>query len=204
MHKILLIDDEEDILRVLSMSLRSDGHDVVTANSGEEGLAVFGKESPGIILTDIRMPGMDGLEVLRRIKALNPDVEVIIITGHGDVDAAIESLQHGASDFINKPVKDRALSIALKRAEEKLGIRRQLKEYTDDLENMVTIATEEFERKSNFQAKLIRSSNDGIVATDDEGSVFSGCSANIRGTDGRRPYQRGTAVDRDHDYLQYR
>jgi len=171
MHKILLIDDEEDILRVLSMSLRSDGHDVVTANSGEYGLAVFEKESPGIILTDIRMPGMDGLELLRRIKARNQDVEVIIITGHGDVDAAIEALQHGASDFINKPVKDEALSIALKRAEEKLGMRRQLKEYTDDLENMVTIATEEFERKSNFQAKLIRSSNDGIVATDDEWKI---------------------------------
>jgi len=171
MHKILLIDDEEVILRVLSMSLRSDGYEVLTANNGEEGLAVFQKESPHIVLTDIKMPGMDGLEVLRRTKTLNPDVEVIIITGHGDIDAAIDALQHGASDFINKPVKDEALSIALKRAEEKLSIRQQLREYTEDLENMVKIATEEFERKSNFQAKLIRSSNDGIVATDDEWKI---------------------------------
>ncbi len=171
MQKILLIDDEEAIVRVLSMSLRSDGYDVVTANSGEQGLENFEKEKPGIVLTDIRMPGMDGLEVLRRIKAIDPDVEVIIITGHGDIDAAVEALQHGASDFINKPVRDEALSIALKRAEEKLNIRRQLKEYTDDLENMVKIATEEFERKSNFQARLIGSSLDGIVATDDEWKI---------------------------------
>jgi len=171
MQKILLIDDEEVILRVLSMSLRSDGYEVVTADCGEKGLEVFKIESPRIVLTDIKMPGMDGLEVLRRIKALQPEAEVIIITGHGDIDAAIDALQHGASDFINKPVKDEALSIALKRAEEKLEIRRQLKEHTFDLENMVKIATEEFERKSNFQAKLIRSSNDGIIATDDEWKV---------------------------------
>jgi len=171
MPKILLIDDEEVILRVLSMSLKSDGHDVVTADCGEKGLEVFEEESPQIVLTDIKMPGMDGLEVLRRIKALKPEVEVIIITGHGDIDAAIEALQNGASDFINKPVKDEALSVALKRAEEKLSIRRQLEEYTFDLESMVKIATEEFERQSNFQAKLIRSSNDGIIATDDEWKI---------------------------------
>ena len=67
MQKILLIDDEEAIVRVLAMSLRSDGYDVVTAYSGEEGLKVFKEESPQIILTDIKMPGMDGLEVLKHI-----------------------------------------------------------------------------------------------------------------------------------------
>jgi len=168
MEKILLIDDEEDIVRVLSMSLKSDGYDVVSALSGKEGLEVFKKESPDIILTDIKMPGMDGIEVLKKVKKINPETEVIIITGHGDIDTAIEALQHGASDFINKPVKDEALSIALDRAKEKIDIRQKLKEYTDDLENMVKIATEEVKRKSDFQTKLIKSSNDGIVATDDD------------------------------------
>jgi len=170
--KILLIDDEVDIVRVLSMSLKVDGYDVVTAYSGEEGLDVFTKESPDVILTDIKMPGMDGLEVLRKIKELNPEVEVIIITGHGDIDSAIEALQNGASDFINKPIRDEALSIALNRAKEKLDMRQKLKEYTDDLENMVKIATEEIRRKSEFQTKLITSSNDGIVATDDEWKII--------------------------------
>ncbi len=170
--KILLIDDEEVNVRVLGMSLKADGYQVVSAYSGEEGLEVFKKESPPIVLTDIKMPGMDGLEVLKRIKEINAEVEVIIVTGHGDRDAAITALQYGASDFINKPIRDEALAVALKRAHEKLAIRRQLKEYTTDLETMVKIATEEFERKSNFQAKLIRSSNDGIVATDDEDKII--------------------------------
>lgn len=172
MEKILLIDDEETILRVLARSLKSDGYDVVTARSGDEGIKVFIKESPQIILTDIKMPGMDGLEVLRRIKDIQPEAEVIIITGHGDIDSAIESLQYGASDFINKPVKDEALSIALERAREKIDIRRQLKEYTTDLETMCQIATEEVRRKSNFTDRLIKSSNDGVVATDDEWKVI--------------------------------
>ena len=166
MPKILLIDDEADILRVLSMSLRSDGYDVITALSGEEGLALFEKESPELILTDIKMPGMDGIEVLKRIKTLSDESEVIIITGHGDIDSAIEALQYGASDFINKPVRDKALTISLERALEKIDIKRRLRAYTHELEDQVALATQELRRRSNFQIKLIRSSNDGIVATD--------------------------------------
>ncbi len=166
LSKILLIDDEPDIVRVLSMSLRADGYEVVTALNGTEGVAAFEAEQPDIIITDIKMPGMDGIEVLGKIKSKNPETEVIIITGHGDIDNAIEALKYGASDFINKPVRDEALSVALQRAQEKLDIKRQLKEYTLDLEKKIEVATRELRRQSNFQAKLIRSSNDGIVATD--------------------------------------
>ncbi|MBN1848305.1 MAG: response regulator [Deltaproteobacteria bacterium] len=172
MEKILLIDDEEAILRVLARSLRSDGYEVITAKSGDEGIQTFIRESPQIVLTDIKMPGMDGLEVLKRIKDIQSEAEVIIITGHGDIDSAIESLQYGASDFVNKPVRDKALAIALERARKKLDIRRQLKEYTTDLENMCQIATEEVRRKSKFTDRLIKSSNDGIVATDEEWKVI--------------------------------
>ncbi len=166
MNKILLIDDEPDIVRVLSMSLKADGYDVIPAHSGIEGIEIFEREKPDIVLTDIKMPGMDGIEVLKKVKSIEPQSEVIIITGHGDIDNTIEALQYGASDFINKPVRDEALSIALKRAREKLEIKRQLREYTLDLENKIEEATREIERRSNFQIKLIRSSNDGIVATD--------------------------------------
>ena len=166
MSKILIIDDEESNVRVLAMSLRMDDHDVLTAYSGEEGLAVFKAESPELVLTDIKMPGMDGIEVLKRIKAQAPDAEVIIITGHGDIDNAIEALKFGASDFINKPVRGEVLAVAIKRAEEKRYIRRQLKEYTDTLELKVEQATREIRRQSNFLARLIGSSNDGIIATD--------------------------------------
>jgi PAS domain S-box-containing protein len=166
MNKILLIDDEPDILRVLGISLKADGYDVIPALNGAEGLEAFAKEKPSIVITDIKMPGMDGIEVLEKIKELDPDTEVIIITGHGDIDNAIESLKYGASDFINKPIRDEALSIALARAKEKLDIKRKLKEYTTDLEKKIEAATSELRRQTNFQIKLIRSSNDGIVATD--------------------------------------
>ena len=166
MNKILLIDDEADILRVLSLSLKADGYDVVTAADGEEGLAVFDREKPDIVLTDIKMPGIDGIEVLKQIKQRSDESEVIIVTGHGDFDAAIEALQFGASDFINKPVRDQALAVSLKRARERIDVKRQLKEYTLDLESKVDIATRELRRQANFQMKLIRSSNDGIVAAD--------------------------------------
>jgi len=166
MNKILLIDDEPDIVRVLGISLKADGYVVIPALSGAEGLEAFAKDKPEIVITDIKMPGMDGIEVLEKIKIIDPNTEVIIITGHGDIDNTIEALKYGASDFINKPVRDDALSIALKRAKEKLDIKRQLKEYTIDLEKKINFATKELRRQTNFQIKLIRSSNDGIVATD--------------------------------------
>ncbi len=167
MMKILLIDDEPDILRVLTRSLKADGYAVASASSGADGLAVFETDRTEIVITDIKMPGMDGIEVLKHIKTQAPDTEVIIITGHGDIDNAIEALQYGASDFINKPVRDEALSIALKRAEEKIDLNRRLKEYTHGLEDRIEEATRELRRRTNFQGKLIRSSIDGIVATDD-------------------------------------
>ena len=148
------------------MSLKADGYEVIPAHSGAEGIAAFEKEKPDIVLTDIKMPGMDGIQVLKKVKSIEPQSEVIIITGHGDIDNTIEALQYGASDFINKPVRDEALSIALKRAREKLEIKKQLREHTHNLENKVEEATREIRRRSNFQIKLIRSSNDGIVATD--------------------------------------
>ena len=168
MNKILLIDDEPDIVRVLGISLKADGYEVIPALSGAEGLEAFAREKPPIVITDIKMPGMDGIEVLEKIKALDPDTEVIIITGHGDIDNTIEALKYGASDFINKPVRDEALSIALKRAREKLEIKQKLREYTTDLEKKIEAATAELRRQTSFQTKLIRSSNDGIVATDQD------------------------------------
>jgi len=170
-NKILIVDDEEIIVRLLSMSLRSDGYETVTAHSGEQGLEVFNSETPDIVVTDIKMPGMDGLELLKKIKEIDPEKEVIIVTGHGDIDSTITALQLGASDFINKPVRDEALAIALERAKTKIEIREKLKEYTVNLEHKIAEATEEIRRKSNFQRLLIKSSNDAIVAFDHDWKV---------------------------------
>ena len=91
--KVLLVDDEEGIRKVLGISLTDMGYHVLCAEDGRQALKLFRQEKPPIVLTDIKMPGMDGIEVLRRIKQENPDTEVIVITGHGDMDLAIKSLK---------------------------------------------------------------------------------------------------------------
>jgi len=135
--QVLLVDDEPGILKVLGISLADRGYRVMTAESGEEALRVFHEARPEVILTDIKMPGMDGIELLKRIKEESPNTEVIMITGHGEMELAIQSLKYDASDFITKPIHDETLDIALRRALERLSYKKKLKEYTEDLEKLV-------------------------------------------------------------------
>ncbi|MBF0528270.1 MAG: response regulator [Deltaproteobacteria bacterium] len=134
---ILLVDDEEGIRKVLGIALRDAGYEVLTAENGLAGLRIFKEAGPQIILTDIKMPGLDGLSFLREVKKNSPDTEVIMITGHGDMDLAVKSLKYEATDFITKPINDEALEVALSRAQEKIFLKRQLKEYTERLEQLV-------------------------------------------------------------------
>jgi len=135
--KILLVDDEEGIRKVLSITLSDAGYRVFVAENGREALRIFKTESPPIVMTDIKMPGMDGIELLKNIKRENPDTEVIMITGHGDMDLAIESLKHEATDFITKPINDDIMEIALKKAHDNIIIREKLREYTQNLEALL-------------------------------------------------------------------
>lgn len=136
-NRVLLVDDEEGIRKILRLSLMESGYDVQVAASGEEALALFEKEHRSIVLTDIKMPGMDGLVLLQKIKQQSPDTEVIMITGHGDMELAVRSLQYDASDFITKPVRDEALEVALRRARERIWMKKKLQEYTEGLEQLV-------------------------------------------------------------------
>ncbi len=117
--KILVIDDEKPTLSMFKLFLAAYGYEVFTAEDGEKGLEIFKQIKPDIVFTDIKMPGIDGLEVLRRIRQSSIDSQVIIITGHGDMEKAIEALDLDASDFINKPVERAALNSALARAEKR-------------------------------------------------------------------------------------
>ena len=160
-NKILLVDDEQDLREVLEISLLDFGYTVLTAENGKEALKIFKKENPIIVLTDIKMPEMGGIELLSKIKNHNPDTEVIIITGHGDTDLAIESLKYEAIDFITKPISNDALEISLKRANDKIITRRQLEEYTNSLE---TLLREKMELQDNLSSlgMMIGSISHGI------------------------------------------
>ncbi len=119
MSKILVIDDEKATLSMFKMLLSVYGHEVLTAENGEVGIELFAAEKPDLVMTDIKMPGMDGLQVLGKIKAVSPEAEVIVITGHGDMELAIKALNLDATDFLNKPVKREDLEKALKLSEER-------------------------------------------------------------------------------------
>jgi anti-anti-sigma factor len=130
MEKILVIDDENPTLMMFRLTLAADGYEVLTAENGQEGLEVFNRERPSIVLTDIKMPGMNGIEVLKRVKEIDPSTEVIVITGHGDMDLAIQALNLDATDFINKPIQRHLLERAIKRAQER---RRLAGEQSEEL-----------------------------------------------------------------------
>ena len=132
--RVVLIDDEADIREVTALSLTDAGYQVETAADGQAGIALVQSANPQIVITDIRMPRMDGLEVLAQIKQAGSHAEVIVITAFGEMDLAIRALQLDASDFITKPIDDESLHLALQRARERYGTRKQVRDYTDLLE----------------------------------------------------------------------
>jgi signal transduction histidine kinase len=145
--RILLVDDEKDIRDVLRLPLADLGYEVLEAESGEDALRLFKSAQPPMILTDIKMPAMDGIELLQKVKHENPETEVIMITGHGDMDLAVKSLKYDATDFITKPINVDVLEIALRRAAERILTREKLREYTRNLERLVA-------EKSELQSHL--------------------------------------------------
>ncbi|MGD9946848.1 MAG: sigma 54-interacting transcriptional regulator [Desulfobulbus sp.] len=106
---ILLIDDESDLLRLWKLRLESNGYSVVTAESGEEGLAAFAAWKPDLVLTDLRMPGIDGMALFEAVRQHNKSIPVIIITAHGSIPEAVEATRQGVFSFLTKPIDGSAL-----------------------------------------------------------------------------------------------
>lgn len=111
--KILVVDDESDQCEVISYYLANRGYEVITANSTREALAKLLMERPALILLDIRMPEMDGIECLRRIRKLDEEIPVIMVTCVTDLDTAQKALELGAVDYITKPLGYSALETAI-------------------------------------------------------------------------------------------
>jgi len=120
MKKILIIDDEKSTLSMCRLFFGAYGYEVLTAENAGDGLEIFKKERPRIVMTDIKMPGPDGFSVLREIKALAPETEVIVVTGHGDEELAKKAYELEASAFLSKPLNTDEIEAALKRAGEKI------------------------------------------------------------------------------------
>jgi len=131
---ILVVDDDEDMRFTLGETLRKSGYSVTTAASGQEALNLIRADDKfSLMLLDLKMPGMDGMEVLRLSKEINPRLVVIIITAHGSRSAALEAIEHGAYDYFTKPFDINELRIVIRRALEKVSLENRLLALDRDL-----------------------------------------------------------------------
>jgi len=123
--RLLIVDDELHVRESLSRWFIEDGYDVVAASSGKEALAVLGETAVDVIITDIRMPGMDGLELQRRIREVNPNVAIVLITAYASVSTAVQALKEGAYDYVTKPFDPEELSRVVGKAATAARLRQE-------------------------------------------------------------------------------
>jgi len=139
--KILIIDDDNSLRRVLEYNLQEEGYEVQAASSGEEGLYLFGQSQPNLVITDMKMSGMDGLMVLKSIKERAPDAMVIIITAFGTVDVAVEAMKSGAYDYITKPFNREELKLTVSKALQFCGLTEENKRLKSELADKADFRT---------------------------------------------------------------
>ena len=124
--KILVVDDDKEFAQTLAEHASDIGYSVKVAHDGHEGLEMFRSDAFHVVLTDLKMPGMDGLELLHEIKRLEEKAVVVMITGYGSIEAAVKAIKMGAYDFITKPARLGEIEVVIDRALEKRHLVKQL------------------------------------------------------------------------------
>ncbi len=115
-EKVLLVDDEEEFVETLAERMRTRGMEVSTSNSGADALQLVDDEDFDVVVLDLMMPGIDGLDALQRIKRRRPDIQVVLLTGHATVEKGVEAIKQGALEFLEKPVDLASLTEAIHKA----------------------------------------------------------------------------------------
>lgn len=165
--RILVVDDERDIRDASERILSRLGFQLFTAKRGEEALQVFKDAQPALVLLDLKMPGMDGMEVLKRLREWDPALLVIVITGYATVETAIEAMKQGAYDFISKPFEPEQLRIVVNRAVEKIRLTREAKK----LEQEKARTLSDLDAEKSRLRTIIESLPDGVMVTNKKGQV---------------------------------
>ncbi len=170
---VLAIDDDETTVGVLKDLLDISGYRVLTACEGREGIEVFSEHHPDLVITDIHMPHMDGLEVLRHVRDIDDTVPVILLTGHGDLENAMRALRRGAHDFLLKPVNTDILLNTVRKGIDHCRLKRFERDYKRLLEEQVELRTQELARTNDFLRSILDSSTSvSIVMTDFDRNVL--------------------------------
>lgn len=165
--QILVVDDEQDIRDGCERILRRMSCDVLKASRGEEALEILSQQSVSIMLLDLKMPGIDGMEVLREIQNTHKEIMVIVITGYATVETAIEAMKQGAYDFIPKPFEPDHVRMVVARAKEKL----LLKWETEKLEEEKRRTLSDLDTEKSRTRTIIESLPNGVVVTNAQGQV---------------------------------
>ena len=159
--RILVIDDDPALLRSVGNYLKARGYRVYLAEGGTKGLDVLGREAVDIVITDIKMPDMDGFQVLREVRGRFPGIEVIMITAYGDIESAVRAMREGAFDFFSKPFKVEALNTALQRTVRFQTLRREKDRYRERLDRL------DVEGRKRYGLSAIVGNSPGIRAVRD-------------------------------------
>ena len=138
--KILIIDDDESLRRVLEYNLAQEGYAVLTAASGEQGLDHLRKEGADLVVTDVRMAGMDGLRVMEEVRKLDPSIQVIILTAFGTIEMAVEAMKAGAFHYISKPFNRDELKLTIRKALELKALEKAMEDEKIEAEEIAEIA----------------------------------------------------------------
>ncbi len=155
MFKILIVDDEKIIRERLKKLLELDGFSTSIADEGNEGLRIYQKWQPDVVLLDVKMPGMSGIDVLKEIKKDQTKTEVIIVTGHGDVNSAIQALREGAFSYLQKPLDYDELEIDIQKALDQIKMKAKLDEYVHNLEVTVDEKNKELALRQKAEKALL-------------------------------------------------
>ena len=166
---ILIVDDDEHITNGMDKYLSSKDYYVYCAKNGLEALEIYKTQSPQIIITDIIMPGMNGLDFLSAIRETDSDTEIIVISGHGDMKMAINAIKHSASDFLLKPVDFEMLLHSVQKSESHLKLKEDVKNYTQELEELF----KDVHHSRDYLETILQNSPNATMTYDKDGLITS-------------------------------
>ncbi len=174
MDTILIVDDDKDIRFFVSSALRDEGYETIVAGDGNRALKQVTKRSPNLVLLDVKLPGVDGIEILQKLKTIDKDIIIIMITAYGNVKGAVEAMKYGAFDYISKPFHSEELVLTIKRALETQSLSKEveiLRKRLDGKADVENLMGESTRIKQVFeQVKIIAPTNMTVIVQGESGA----------------------------------